>query len=120
MFSISNVRVQIKSIRRDAEAGNTNAAMAALETLALGIMQADIPLYIVKKAEDAYIAPVDKDDPRTFMRVFTHESLANSYLGHVVGGIVEEISVIESLQLSKFLFWRGVYGLVLNDGDEKK
>lgn len=118
MFSVSNVRVQIKSIRRDAEVGNTNVAMAALETLALGIMQADIPLYIVKKAEDAYIAPVDKDDPRTFMRVFTHESLANSYLGHVIGGIVEEISVIESLQLSKFLFWRGVYGLVLNDGDE--
>lgn len=118
MFSISSVRAQIQSVRRDAEAGNTNAALVALETLALSIIQADIPLYIVKKEQDTYIAPADKGDPRTFMRVFTHECLANSYLEQVAGGTVEEISVIESLQLSKFLFCRGVYGLVLNDGDE--
>ena len=108
MFSISNVRAQIRTIRRDAEAGNTTAAVTVLETLALDIIQADIPLYIVKKEQDTYIAPVDKDDPRTFMRVFTHECLANSYLEHVAGGTVEKISVIESLQLSKFLFCRGV------------
>ena len=118
MFSISNVRAQIRTIRRDAEAGNTTAAVTVLETLALDIIQADIPLYIVKKEQDTYIAPVDKDDPRTFMRVFTHECVANSYLEHVAGGTVEKISVIESLQLSKFLFCRGVYGMVLNDGDE--
>lgn len=118
MFSVDNVREQIKAIRQDAEAGNTAMAVKAVEELVATVLQTDLPLFVMKSGGNFYIASAGAGDPRMFMRMFTHRSLADNYLENIRDGVVEEISAVESLQLSKFLFLRGVYGLVLNDGDE--
>jgi len=118
VFSIDNIRERIRDIRRDAEAGNATGAVTALEELISDILRTDLPLFVMKRGQGFYTASAGEGDPRMFARVFTHESLASDYLPNIKNGAIEEISVVESLQLSKFLFLRGAYGLVINDGDE--
>lgn len=61
-------------------------------------------------------APAQSHDPRVFIRVFSHEDAAASFAEshHCVG--THKIDGVELIQLSKFYFLRGLFGLLLNDG----
>lgn len=62
------------------------------------------------------IAPAQSHDPRAFIRVFSHEDAAAAFAAthHCVG--THKIDGVELMQLSKFYFLRGSFGLLLNDG----
>lgn len=61
-------------------------------------------------------APAQSHDPRVFIRVFSHEDAAAAFAEnhHCVG--THKIDGVELMQLSKFYFLRGLFGLLLNDG----
>lgn len=63
-----------------------------------------------------YSAPAQQNDPRVFIRVFSHEDAASAFAEKHHGIGVHKIDGVELMQLSKYYFLRGLFGLLLNDG----
>lgn len=61
-------------------------------------------------------APAQDNDPRLFLRVFSHEEAAQAFVEKRGRGQVLAIDGVELMQLAKSAFLRGVYGFLLNDG----
>lgn len=61
-------------------------------------------------------APAQPNDPRVFIRVFSHEDAAATFAENHHGVGVHKIDGVELMQLSKYYFLRGLFGLLLNDG----
>lgn len=84
-------------------------------------------LYIVPEAEVSpealaqklfrpYIGPAQENDPRLFLRVFSHQETAETFAARVKRNQICKLDGVEMIQLAKFYFLRGVYGFLLNDG----
>ena len=84
-------------------------------------------IYLVPEAEvslDAleqklfrpYIAPAQENDPRLFLRIFSHKDAAESFAERLGRSQTCMIDGVELIQLAKTYFLRGVYGFLLNDG----
>ena len=84
-------------------------------------------IYLVPEAEvspDAleqklfrpYIAPAQENDPRLFLRIFSHKDSAESFAERLGRSQTCMIDGVELIQLAKTYFLRGVYGFLLNDG----
>lgn len=101
-------------------------ALKLNRTLFVDIARQD-EIYLVPEAEvspDAleqklfrpYIAPAQENDPRLFLRIFSHKDAAESFAERLGRSQVCMIDGVELIQLAKTYFLRGVYGFLLNDG----
>lgn len=63
-----------------------------------------------------YISPAQDNDPRLFLRIFSHEDVAKSFSEKALVNQYTAIDGVELMQLARFYFLRGVYGFLLNDG----
>lgn len=66
-----------------------------------------------------YAAPAAKDSSLSYLRLFSHREAAEAFLAsQQMEGSIIPISAMESVQLAKFWLLRGVYGFMLNDGQQ--
>jgi len=63
-----------------------------------------------------YIGPAQENDPRLFLRIFSHQDVAESFAERLGRNQICKIDGVELMQLAKTYFLRGVYGFLLNDG----
>ena len=84
-------------------------------------------LYIVPEAEVSaealeqklfrpYIGPAQENDPRLFLRIFSHRDAAEAFSARLDRNQICKLDGVEMIQLAKSYFLRGVYGFLLNDG----
>lgn len=84
-------------------------------------------LYIVPEAEVSmealdqklfrpYIGPAQENDPRLFLRIFSHRDTAEAFSARLDRNQICKLDGVEMIQLAKSYFLRGVYGFLLNDG----
>ena len=84
-------------------------------------------LYIVPEAEVStealeqklfrpYIGPAQENDPRLFLRIFSHRDAAEAFSARLDRNQICRLDGVEMIQLAKSYFLRGVYGFLLNDG----
>jgi len=71
---------------------------------------------LTKKLFRPYIAPAQGNDPRPFLRIFSHRDVAKSFAERLGQHQVCQIDGVEMIQLAKTYFLRGTYGFLLNDG----
>lgn len=71
---------------------------------------------LIQKQFRPYIAPAQANDPRLFLRIFSHEDAAAAFAEKNQHHLVAKIDGVELMQLAKFYFLRGIYGFLLNDG----
>ena len=53
-----------------------------------------------------------------FLRLFSHEEIAQAYLSKHNEHTIQKVSIIETVQLAKTYFIKGGFGFVLNEGDK--
>lgn len=128
MFTIEEIRGKITSLQTLASV-DPEAALKGTQTLFFDLLRQDCDFYIIPSEKSnitnlrnkdfrPYIARIQSDDPRTFLRVFTHTELAKQFGTNEVFDLqICPITAIELLQLAKYWFLHGVYGFILNDGD---
>lgn len=63
-----------------------------------------------------YIGPAQENDPRLFLRIFSHRDAAEAFSARLDRDQICKLDGVEMIQLAKFYFLRGVYGFLLNDG----
>ena len=117
MMDLHDIQERIRSIQREAERQNHDAALELRDELIYDIIQDDAGLYIIIYSETFLAAPVRESDSRDFLRAFSDEALAKARASELDGARVEKLSSLDFLRLSKSLFLQGVYGVALNEGD---
>lgn len=65
-----------------------------------------------------FIASVNSESPIPYLRIFSHKDAAIKFMTAVglPAKCCVSLSAVESAQLAKYWFLRGVYGFMLNDG----
>lgn len=116
-MDLHDIQERIRGIRRDAGLQRHDAALEQRDELLYDIIQDDAGIHIITCNDVFFVAPVREDDPRDFLRVFTDEALAQTKAAELEGAQVEKFTSLDFLRLAKWLFLRGVYGAVLNEGD---
>lgn len=122
------LREVVQRIQASQQMAETDQAAALRENRALflDLLRQD-RAYIIPEAEVSqeamdqklfrpYIAPAQEDDPRLFLRVFSHEEPATAFAERQGRSQVCQIDGVELAQLAKSYFLRGAYGFLLNDG----
>lgn len=72
---------------------------------------------LASKTFSPYAAPAQEDDPRLFLRIFSHDDPAYVFSERSLGSPqAVELDGVEMMQLARFYFLRGLYGFLLNDG----
>lgn len=117
-MDLHDIQERIRGIRRDAGLQRHDAALEQRDELLYDIIQDDAGIHIITCNDVFFVAPVREDDPRDFLRVFTDEALAHAKAAELEGAQVDKFTSLDFLRLAKWLFLRGVYGAVLNEGDE--
>lgn len=122
------LREVVQRIQASQQLAETDPAAALQENRALflDLLRQD-QAYIVPDAEVSQealdqklfrpcIAPAQEDDPRLFLRVFSHEEPAEAFAERQGRAQLCKIDGVELAQLAKTYFLRGAYGFLLNDG----
>ena len=122
------LREVVQRIQASQQLAETDPAAALQENRALflDLLRQD-QTYIVPDAEVSQealdqklfrpcIAPAQEDDPRLFLRVFSHEEPAEAFVERQGRAQLCKIDGVELAQLAKTYFLRGAYGFLLNDG----
>lgn len=122
------LREVVQRIQASQQLAETDPAAALQENRALflDLLRQD-QAYIVPDAEVSQealdqklfrpcIAPAQEDDPRLFLRVFSHEEPAAAFAERQGRSQICQIDGVELAQLAKTYFLRGAYGFLLNDG----
>lgn len=122
------LREVVQRIQASQQMAETDQAAALRENrmLFLDLLRQD-QAYIIPEAEVSqealdqklfrpYIAPAQEDDPRLFLRVFSHEEAATAFADQQGRSQICRIDGVELAQLAKTYFLRGAYGFLLNDG----
>ena len=122
------LREVVQRIQASQQLAETDPAAALQENRALflDLLRQD-QTYIVPDAEVSQealdqklfrpcIAPAQEDDPRLFLRVFSHEEPAEAFAERQGRAQLCKIDGVELAQLAKTYFLRGAYGFLLNDG----
>lgn len=122
------LREVVQRIQSSQQLAETDQAAALRENrmLFLDLLRQD-QAYIITEAEVSqealdqklfrpYIAPAQEDDPRLFLRVFSHEEAAAAFADQQGRSQICRIDGVELAQLAKTYFLRGAYGFLLNDG----
>lgn len=122
------LREVVQRIQSSQQLAETDQAAALRENriLFLDLLRQD-QAYIIPEAEVSqealdqklfrpYIAPAQEDDPRLFLRVFSHEEAAAAFADQQGRSQICRIDGVELAQLAKTYFLRGAYGFLLNDG----
>lgn len=124
-MTLREVVQRIQASQRLAET-DPAAALQENRALFLDLLRQD-QAYIVPDAEVSQealdqklfrpcIAPAQEDDPRLFLRVFSHEEPAAAFAERQGRSQICQIDGVELAQLAKTYFLRGAYGFLLNDG----
>lgn len=122
------LREVVQRIQASQQLAETDPAAALQENRALflDLLRQD-QAYIVPDAEVSQealdqklfrpcIAPAQEDDPRLFLRVFSHEEPAAAFAERQGRAQLCKIDGVELAQLAKTYFLRGAYGFLLNEG----
>ncbi len=115
MYSIDDVRTRLGEFQKMAARGDEPAALAYLRGFVCDLVQDDSGFFLVKAADGGLAAtPAREGDPRLFLRAYTHSELS-SLIPANAGAVY--ISSLDFLRYLKWAFLRGVYGVILNEGD---
>lgn len=114
-MTLSEITQKISDIQQLA-AMDQEAALSQNKALFISLVQQDEAYLIRSPSGQLFAAPVQEDDPRLFLRVFSHEEAAQSFAEKEPGREVLPIDGVELMQAAKTCFLRGVYGFLLNDG----
>lgn len=113
-MTLDQFNQQISDIQQVA-ASDPEEAIAKNKAMFITFAEQD-SAFVVLDGSYPLSAPAQDNDPRLFLRVFSHEEAALAFVEKRGEGQVTAIDGVELMQLAKSAFLRGVYGFLLNDG----
>lgn len=113
-MTLEQISQQISDVQKIV-ATNPEEALVKNRALFIAFAEQD-GAFVVNNGPFPLSAPAQDDDPRLFLRVFSHEEVAQAFVEKRGGGQITAIDGVELMQLAKAAFLRGVYGFLLNDG----
>ena len=107
-MTLSEITQKISDIQQLA-AMDQEAALSQNKALFIALVQQDEAYLIRSPSGQLFTAPVQEDDPRLFLRVFSHEEAAQSFAEKEPGREVLPIDGVELMQAAKTCFLRGIW-----------
>ena len=78
----------------------------------------DQPLYLAASGNTPVFSPTETDPNHVYLRLFTHKELADRFVARRSNTTFIDITAIECAKLVRAALTAGVYGVVLNAGDQ--
>lgn len=116
MVSLDSIRTRISQLTE--HKGDAAADQDHVRALFDVLIYEDQPLFILYQAGHPALLPLRWQAGTPFLRIFSHREVSEQYLEEHEGYEVRPLTVLESVQMAKSFFLRGVEGFVLNESDK--
>lgn len=115
MLSLDRIREEILDLMNICET-NPERAESGIQEIFFLLMSSDQPFYLSYAEESPVLSPAATDEKNLYLRLFSHEEVADKYASRTGTGHKEH-SLLDILQIGHWAFLGGAYGFILNEGD---
>lgn len=115
MLTLDQVREEILDLMNTC-GDDPEKAQLGIREIFYSLMCADQPFYLIYSDDTPLISPASSDEKNLYLRLFSHEELADKYTQRT-GTDCREHSLLDILQVGRWAFLRGACGFILNEGD---
>lgn len=115
MLTLDRIRDEILALIKACES-NPERAQSGIQEIFYMLMCADQPFYLIYNVDIPLLSPAVSDAKNLYLRLFSHREIAEKYSARTKT-VYKEHTLLDMLQIGRWAFLGGAYGIILNEGD---